>query len=201
MRLVAIISLSIFLPAGILAQGLASSSLVPLPAQILPVTPSLNSVRNVSQGDKAKFFSVTIKVTPNESYDEDSCCRMNRERVIPEIAGYIRRTTVEGVLIQSLEGKCLTLSGAIRFHAAHDRSHLQKHLRERHVLSCFKDRPGAVQVMCTVTAPCEELRHGIYETLRQMVRRGPLGATDTSQGNGGQQRLLATSTLVLDTGL
>ena len=165
--------------------------------QMLPVhvsTPSLNSVRNVSPEDKAyanarsfglalqqrpksshqsKFFSVTIKVTPNESCDGDSCCQMERETVVSVLGSYIRKNTIEGVLIQSVEGDCLTLSGAIRFDAPHDQNRLQQNLRERHVLNCFKDKASAVQVMCTVTTPCEEERHAIYETLRQMVRRLP----------------------------
>ena len=149
--------------------------------------------------DSSKFFSVSIAVRPNESGSDDgvSCCRM--EKVKSVLHDYIRKNAIEGVLIQSVEGKCLTLSAAILFGASHARGNFQKHLRERHVLNCFKDRPNAVQVRCTVTTPREDERHAIYETLRQMVLRQPSGAAAARQGEAGQQGLLATSTLVLDT--
>ena len=80
------------------------------------------------------------------------------------------------------------------------RKNLQQDLQKRLVLNCFKDRPNSVRVMCTVTTPCEDKRHGIYETLRRMVRCLPSApGAAASHGEAGQQRLLTTSTLVLDT--
>ena len=159
----------------------------------------ISDVPMPKSSDSSKFFSVSIAVRPNESGSDDgvSCCRM--EKVKSVLHDYIRKNAIEGVLIQSVEGKCLTLSAAILFGASHARGNFQKHLRERHVLNCFKDRPNAVQVRCTVTTPREDERHAIYETLRQMVLRQPSGAAAARQGEAGQQGLLATSNLVLDT--
>ena len=144
--------------------------------------------------DSSTLFSVTIVLRPNES--DDGLIYNRKESITSGIHDYIRKNAIEGVLIQSVEGKCLTLSSAIRFGTSRVRHDLQKHLRDRHVLKFFEDRPNAIQVMCTVTSAREDERHAIYETLRRMVRRLPTAA---SQGEAGQQRLLATSTLVLDT--
>jgi hypothetical protein len=130
--------------------------------------------------DVLKLFSVTIVLRPNDSDDGVICDRT--ESITSGIQNYIRKNAVEGVLIQSVQGTCLTLSAAFRFGASRARNDLQKYLRDRLVLNCFEDRPKAVNVMCTVTSACEDERHAIYEALRRMV-----------------QRLLATSILVLDT--
>jgi hypothetical protein len=54
-------------------------------------------------------------------------------------------------------------------------------------------------VMCKDTTACEDERHAIYDALHRMIRRLPLApGTAASQGEAGQQHLLATSTLVLD---
>ena len=143
--------------------------------------------------DLSTLFSVTIVLRPHES--DDGVIYNRKVSITSGIHDYIRKNAIEGVLIQSVEGKCLTLSSAIRFGTSRVRHDLQKHLRDRHVLKFFEDRPNAIQVMCTVTSAREDERHAIYETLRRMVRRLPTAA---SQGEAGQQRLLATSPLVLD---
>jgi hypothetical protein len=144
-----------------------------------------------------KSSNITIVVRPNESDDGGICNRA--ERITSRSHEFVCKNAIERVMIQSIEGKCLTLSFAIQFGASRARNDLQKYFHERLVLKCFEDRPRSVQVMCKVTTACEDERHAIHGALHRMIRRlSSAPETTASQGEAGQQRLLATSTLVLD---
>lgn len=103
--------------------------------------------------DKASIFTFTITVRPNPPNGVDRCCRI--ETVTNSLMSYVRKAA-EGVLVQSIDGECLKLHGALRFRAPHVGKNLQKTLRVHQVLSCFKDRPDSVVVKCCVTARCNE---------------------------------------------
>ena len=142
-----------------------------------------------SSDDRARFFSFTITVRPNNDHVGDRSCRI--ESVTSSLENYVRKTG-EGVLDQFFDGKCLTLHGAMRFSATHSRAVLRRHMRGQLVLKCFRDRPDSVIPKCIVTAHCEDERHAINETLRRMVH--PSGTA----GEAGQQRPHAAR-IVLDT--
>ena len=101
--------------------------------------------------NSAKFFSATITVTPNEAFKGDRCCRI--ESVTSELEKYVQKSTIEGVLVQSVKDECLTLSCAMLFSASHNGTRLQYNLRELH-LACFEGRRDSVVVKCAVTTPC-----------------------------------------------
>ena len=134
---------------------------------------------------EAKFFYVMIKVQTNKT--GDFCCQT--ESVASALKNYVQQNTVEGVMVQSIEeeGRLLTLSLAIKFAALRDRMRLRKYLREEKVVPFLKARAD-LRATCTVTTPCEDDQHAIYDALRRMA----------AGGAGGQQHPHDTR-IVLDT--
>ena len=140
-------------------------------------------------GDVAKFFSVTITVKAEPCSGDRSWI----DNITGAVEKHVRRNSAEALLVQSVVGGCLTLSGAMRFGAPHNRNDLRKNLRARQVMKGLPPGVGDEDVECIVSARSEDERHAVYETLRRMAAAaGPWEA-----GQHPPSPPLATRTLVV----
>ena len=129
-------------------------------------------------GDGAKFFSVTITVKQAEPCGGD---RSWIDKITGAVEKHVSRNSAEALLVQSVAGGCLTLSGAMRYDATRNGNDLQQNLRARQVMTLVPPGVGDGDVTCTVSARSEDERHAVYETLRRMAAAAGPGEAGQAQ--------------------
>ncbi len=123
--------------------------------------------------DAATFFSVTIAMKPPERRDGDHQGGWI-EKITGAVKTYVNKNATEGLLVQSVEGGCLTLRGAILYAEAHDRHSLQRNLRTRLVHHLLPPWASEGEVTCAVSTGSEDARHSNlvkYLSLKSYSRR------------------------------
>jgi hypothetical protein len=116
--------------------------------------------------DAATFFSVTIAVKPPERRDGEHQGGWI-EQITGAVKTYVNKNATEGLLVQSVEGGCLTLRGAILYAEAHDRDNLQQYLRTRLVKHLPPPGASEGEVTCAVSTGSEDARHAVSESFRK----------------------------------
>jgi hypothetical protein len=143
--------------------------------------------------DGAKFFSVTITVKQAEPCGGD---RSLIDKITGAAEKHVSRNSAETFLVQSVAGRCLTLSGAMRYDAPRNGNDLQQNLRARQVQPMVPPGVGDGDVNCTVSARSEDEQHAVYETLRRMAAAAGPGEAGQAQPGPPATRTLV---VVLDT--